>query len=307
MLKDYADLLLKSMVARAPSMLPLADRYAATENSVAGSLNMMCGWRTVTGIKQMGQYIVDEPAGQLFFTACLDEGGSSTGFWARLKVVDEKLSEIEMYCARSRADTGFMMLADEIGTYPSGWTSPIPSGQKASREDLLQLGKAIFDGAAPAPDASPDCLLMEAGGVVMEDSDYLDLLMSGEIKERASDEKVPIVAGIGPGRPSDPNARVAAIDEEQGIVVSIGVIPGFVSPYVVTHATESCFVPAEMMHMHNKTLRPDMFAGRQLLVEMPGVAVTCEVVRLHSGLIQGIQLFHNLQGPGGGTPWVQAG
>ena len=52
-------------------------------------------------------------------------------------------------------------------------------------------------------------------------------------------------------------------------------------------ATESCFVPAAMIEMHNRTLRPEMFAGRNLLFEMPAVSVTCQ-----------------LQGPGGGTPWV---
>ena len=75
---------------------------------------------------------------------------------------------------------------------------------------------------------------------------------------------------------------------------------------MITNATESCFVPAEMMQMHYRTLRPEMFVGRQVLVEMPAVAVNCQVVRLHSGQIQGMQLFNNLQGPGGGTPWVTA-
>ena len=51
-MKKYADLLLESMVAHDPSVLPLAARYAATENSVAGSLNMMSAWRTVTGASQ---------------------------------------------------------------------------------------------------------------------------------------------------------------------------------------------------------------------------------------------------------------
>jgi hypothetical protein len=259
-----------------------------------------------TGIKQMGQYVVDEPAGQIFFTACLDDGGSSAAFWARLKVEAGKLSEIEIYSSRSRADSGFVMLADEIGAYPNGWTSPIPEGGMASREELYQLGLAIFDGQAPAPEASPDCLLMEVGGVVLEDPEYIDLLMTGEIQNRDSDEKVPIPAGIGPGRPSDPKARIAAIDEDQGIVVAIGVIPGYVSPYVITKATESCFVPAEMIEMHYKTLRPEMFPGRHMLVEMPAVAVNCEMVRMHSGMIQGLQLFNKLQGPGGSTPWVKA-
>jgi hypothetical protein len=128
--------------------------------------------------------------------------------------------------------------------------------------------------------------------------------MTGELSQRDSDEKMPIPAGVGLGRPSDAKARVVVIDEDQGIVVAIGVIPGFISPYVVTKATESCFVPAEMIHMHYKTLRPEMFADRQLLVRCPPYAANCEVVRLHSGKIQGIQLFNKKQGPGGGTPWV---
>jgi hypothetical protein len=305
-MKEYADLLLSSMVAHDPSSLPLADRYAATENSVAGSLNMMSAWRTVTGVNQVGQYVIDKPAGQVFVTANIDEGGSPTMFWARLAIVDQKLTELEMYNGRCRADTGFMMLADEVGTFPSGWTSPIPPGQAPNREELLQLGQAIFDARLPAPEASPQCLLMEAGGVVLEDPEYLDALFGGEPKAGGSAERVSIPAGLGPGRPSDPNARVAVIDEEQGVVVAIGVVPGFVSPYVVRNATESCFVPAEMMHMHLRTLKPESFKDRKVLVEMPAVAVTVEVVRMHSGKIQGLQMFHNLQGPGGGTPWVKA-
>ena len=63
-------------------------------------------------------------------------------------------------------------------------------------------------------------------------------------------------------------------------------------------------MPTEMMHMHLRTLDPKLFKDRQVLVEMPAVAVTAEIVRLHSGKLQGLQMFHNLQGPGGGTPWV---
>ncbi|OFW57709.1 MAG: hypothetical protein A2133_08725 [Actinobacteria bacterium RBG_16_64_13] len=306
MMKEYADLLLSSMVAHDPSMLPLADRYAATENSVAGSLNMMSAWRTVTGVKQVGQYVIDEPAGQLLLTANVDEGGMSTVFCARLKVADEKLTELELYNTRCRAGAGFVMLADEIGTFPSGWTSPIPPGQKATKDELFQLGRAIFDTSLPAPEASPDCVLMEAGGIVFEDADYLDALFGEETKTRTSAEKVSIPAGLMPGRPMDPNARVVVVDEDQGIVVAIGVVPGFVSPYVITNATESCFVPAAMIDMHYRTLDPGLFKNRQVLVEMPAVAITVELARLHSGKIQGLQMFSNLQGPGGGTPWVTA-
>jgi hypothetical protein len=37
---------------------------------------------------------------------------------------------------------------------------------------------------------------------------------------------------------------------------------------------------------------------------MPAVAVNCQLVRLHSGKIQGLHLFNKLTSVGGGTPWV---
>jgi hypothetical protein len=303
-MREHADLLLKSMVAHDPWMLPLADRYAATENSVAGSLNMMSLWQTVTGVKRVGQCLVDPVEGQVLVTANLDEGGSSTVFCGRLKIVGDKITELELYNLRCRASAGFVMLADDIGTLPTGWTSPIPQGQKATREEMYQLGRAIFDDSLTAPEASSDSILMEAGGVVYEDPDYLDLLFSGEKRPRTSNETVTIPAGLMPGRPSDPNARVVLVDEDQGVVVAIGVVPGFVSPYVIPGATESCFVPAAMIDMHYRTLDADMFKNRQVLVEMPAVAVTIELARFHSGKIQGLHMFSNLMGPGGGTPWV---
>ena len=147
---------------------------------------------------------------------------------------------------------------------------------------------------------------MEAGGIVLEDPDYLEKLMGGEARAAEPGGKVSIPAGLWPGRPSDPDARVVVIDEDQGVVVAIGVIPGYVSPYVIPSTTESCFVPASMIEMHHATLDPASFEGRQVLAEMPAVAVSVEMVRMHSGKLQGLHMFHNLQGPGGGTPWVAA-
>jgi len=59
-----------------------------------------------------------------------------------------------------------------------------------------------------------------------------------------------------------------------------------------------------MIILHHRTLDEETFPGRQVLMEMPAVAVTVQLVRYHSDKFQGLHLFHNLQGPGGGTPWV---
>ncbi len=302
-MRDHADRLLESMVKRDPDALPLADRYAATENSVAGALSMMTGWRTVTGINRVGQYVVDPVRGQLFVTANLDEGGSSTMFWARLKVVDDRLTEIEMYKARSRADGGFVMQADDLGTFPGGWTSAIPAGGRATRAELEALARAVYDSSLPVPEATDDCLLMELGGVVYEDPDYMDLMMTGRLQPRESDAKVTMSMGLAPFRPTDPDARVVAVDEEQGIVVVTAMLPGFVSPYVVPKTTESCFVPAQMIEMHRRTVIPEWLPGRRVLVEMPANCASTQVLRMHSGKLQGLQLFNSLTAPGGASPW----
>ena len=76
------------------------------------------------------------------------------------------------------------------------------------------------------------------------------------------------------------------------------------SPYVVPSTTESCFVPAPMIAMHHRTLDPEMMKGRQLLTEMPAVGVSVQLVRMHSGRLQGLHMYNVLQGPGGGSPWV---
>lgn len=303
-MKKYVDLVLKSMVAHDHTMLPLTDIYAATENSHPASLNMMCFWRTITGLNYVGQYVCDKIASQIFFTANMHEGGMESMVYGRLKIKNELISELELYINRSRADSGFLYLVDEMDKLPRGWTSPIPANGKATRAELEELGRAIFDASVPAPEASEDCILMEVGGIVYEDPEYLETLSTGTSKNVASTEKVTIPAGLWPGRPQDPDARVCVIDEDQGIVVSFAVVDGFVSPYLIPDATESCFVPACMIEMHHKTIKRGAYKGRKVMTEMPASVVAIEMVRMHSGKVQGMHRYMNLQGPGGRTPWV---
>lgn len=308
-MKKYADLLIKSMIEHDPSILPLASEYTATENSRPGALRGFSLYRTVTGLHYIAQYMEDKTAGQLFFTAHLDESGMSSVFWGRMKITnDDTVSELEFYVNRSIADGGFVFLPDTMNSLPPGWTSDIPEGGRASREQLLALGQAIFDSRTGVEfTASDNCVLMEAGGVVFEDAEYLENLQSGKdttAKSCSSNDKVTIPAGLWQERPQDYNARVPVIDTEQGIVVAIGVVEGFVCPYLTSADTGSCFVPAGMIGMHKKTLDVSRYAGRQVIKQLPATGVTAEIVRYHSGKIQGMHRFVNLQAYKGGSPWV---
>ena len=96
---------------------------------------------------------------------------------------------------------------------------------------------------------------------------------------------------------------MVAVNEEQGIVVVTAMLPGFVSPYVVPKTTELCFVPAQMIEMHRRTVIPEWLPGRRVLVEMPANCASTQVLRMHSGKLQGLQLFNSLTAPGGASPW----
>ena len=123
-MKKYVDLLFQSMTERDYTMLPLTDTYIATENSQGASLPIMSFWRTVTGLNFIGQIIQDKEQGQVFVTANLNENGMPSVFFGRLKIENEKISELELYIDRSRADSGFVLLPDEMNKHPRGWTSP---------------------------------------------------------------------------------------------------------------------------------------------------------------------------------------
>ncbi len=305
-MRQFADVLLKSMVESDPSLVPWADQYAVTTNSVPGAPNMLPSWRLVTGINRVGQYIEDPVLGQIVVTANLDEGGQPVTFWARLKIENERVAEAELYHVRARAEGGFVMLAEEIGEYPAGWTSEIPESGRASREELEHLGRAVFNDSLSGPEPSDDCLLMELGGVVFEDPDYLDLLMTGQLRGGPDRPKASMKAGLMPVRPKDPHARIVAIDEAQGIVVVTGLVPGFTSPYVVRDANESCFVPREMIDQHHRTLVGDWRSGKSVIREMPATCVSTQVLRLHSGMLQGLQMFNCLTATGARSPWSLA-
>jgi hypothetical protein len=44
------------------------------------------------------------------------------------------------------------------------------------------------------------------------------------------------------------------VDEENGVVISGGIVQGYVCPYVVEKETGSCFVPEGMIEQHRRTL-----------------------------------------------------
>ena len=118
---------------------------------------------------------------------------------------------------------------------------------------------------------------------------------------------VPVPCGNPPNRPTDVHARTTIIDEEQGVVVSMAVVPGVAEPYLVTDPTESAFVPDALSQPYLDMLRTQRRSARYngaSVRPMSATAAVSEVHRIYDGKLQGLHLLVNLGAPGSTSPWV---
>lgn len=305
-MREYVDLLLTSIVAHDPSILPLAPRYRATENSVPAALRQMTAWSLGQAVNAVGTVVVDEELGQIVVVANLQLGGAPATFWARLAVVDGLIAELEVYHAQSAADGGNVMHADEIGKEPAPWHAEIPADGRATREELLALGRGVFiDAGYVAPDAAPDCYVVEQGGIVWEETEFTELAFGDGAGRAVPGERRPMIAGLPPFRPLDATARVVAVDVEQGTVVTIGTVPGQIMPTVTTTGNTSAFVPASIRDLHARSILPEWLEGRSVVLEDRVVCVSTQILRLYDGRLQGLQMLNSLTGAGATPVWLE--
>jgi hypothetical protein len=313
-LKGFADKLVASIVAHDPASLPLAPVYAATENSVPSALGVMVIWRTATGAKSRYD-VIDPESAQVFLITTLSEGPNDTLLFGRLKIQGNLITEIELFTNRSRGQGGFQFDPDGPAHFPAAWTAPIGPERRASRAQLLEAGRSIFDTSVPAPEVAPGCVIMENGKVVAENPEVLKHIgptQNDTPREKAdpavnSDGTVSVPCGNPPDRPTDKQARTTIIDEEQGVVVSLAVVNGIAEPYVITHPTESAFVPDSLLQPYVAMLKKQQASGKftdPALRQMSATAVTAELHRIYDGKLQGLHLLVNLGAPGSRSPWV---
>jgi len=308
-LKGFADELVASIVAHDPASLPLSRVYAATENSVASALGMMVIWRTATAAKS-SFYVIDTESAQVFLITTISEGPDDTLLFGRLQIQNRLITEIEIYTNRSRGQGGFQFDPDGPAHFPSAWTLPVGPERRASRAQLLEAGRSIFDPSLKAPDVAPGCVIMENGKVVAENPEVLKHIGPTQNDAHPAvnpDGTVPVPCGNPPDRPADKHARTSIIDVEQGIVVSLAIVHGIAEPYVITHPTESAFVPDSLLQPYVGMLTKQQASGAftaPAIRQMPATAVTAELHRIYDGKLQGLHLLVNLGAPGFRSPWV---
>ena len=226
--------ILDSMVAHNPDILPLAPDYEATENSHPAALGMMTLWRTVTKAGPPSLLAIDTTSGSAYFALDISEGNDQqqSVLWARIKVVNNQITELELYVNRSRGDHGFSFSAEELPENYKRWMSPPADRQKATRAQLEELSEATFNpNSTFSVSVASDCQFTEEGWSVIDpgpDGNGSTAVLGCSWPE---------------DRPADSKARTnLVIDEETGIVVTGGLIPGKVYPY----GKISAFIPDDM-------------------------------------------------------------
>ncbi len=305
--RKYADVFLMSLVKHDPDLLPLSPRYRATENGIPAALCNMSCYRTISEIKSIGHIISDRRAGQVVITAEADEGNATSALVARLKIDAELITELEIFLIRSRAQAGFWFAPQDTGKHEGSWATPMVAEKKASYEELEFFARALYDPNIEYNCSAPaDCVMMEDGGIVYEHVEYAAALMPNFDPSMVPAGQTRIsmpMGGMNPNRPADPDARIVCIDDTQGIVVSIALVHGYVSPYLVSDETSSCFVPESMIKLHHSTLRDELFTGRHTMIEAPVSCFCITINKLYDGMMYGHHQYTSLYPTGGRSVW----
>lgn len=295
---DIVTQILDSAVAHDPSTLPLASTYKATENSHPAALAMMTTWRTVTKAGTPDLLAIDTTNGTAYFALDVSEGNDAmpSVLRGRIAVVDQQITELELFINRYRGDHGFSFSASELPANYAELMSPPANRTKASRETLWKLSESLFAESSDfAVTVSDDCQFTEIGWKVVD---------AGTYNNGSTD---PLVCAWPDDHPTDDNARVAlVIDEELGFVVTSGVIPGTVYPY---GGNVSAFIPNKMTAAQQAQV--DYIDYMQandpsvpLVAPFGGTGDTLEVLQYYNDELTAMQINVYVSGPNMTSPWL---
>ena len=125
--------LLYAFVKHDVSRLPVADRLRVTEDAVEKPLAKVGLVNTLTRLRGFRQDIINERAGVAGAHVVVEESGSPVLLVVRLKVVADKLTEVELVATRSSSE-GLIFNIDGLSA-PSEVTNYAPRPEQLSTRD----------------------------------------------------------------------------------------------------------------------------------------------------------------------------
>jgi len=145
-LESLVNQYLDAVVAHDPKRLPLAADVKYTENEQL--LDVGDGfWKTATGHGAYNHYFADPVTGQAAWMGTMKEKAGPLLMAVRLRVQTGRLIEIESGFFRAGGGGPNNIAAmDTLGTPEALWLQAIPPAQRASRQQLIEIANAYFDG-----------------------------------------------------------------------------------------------------------------------------------------------------------------
>ncbi|KAJ5455795.1 uncharacterized protein N7458_004059 [Penicillium daleae] len=240
---------------------------------------------------------IDAAQGTGYFALDVNEGNDDvqTILRGRIAVVDQKITELELFLNRNRGDHGFSFNATQLVPNYRTLMMPPANRTKNSRKTLETVSEALFATSSETVVTVDDnCQFTELGWKVVDTGVY------------GNGTTDPLGCNWPDSHPTDDNARVnLVIDEELGFIVTSGIIPGKVYPY---NGNVSAFIPNRMTDAQaaQDVWFAEMKAKATLPVLSPMNATgdTLEVLQYYNGKLQAMQINVFMNGPSMTSAWL---
>lgn len=214
-LEGFAELYLAALVARDPSLAPLAPDVRFTENGSQLAIGDAL-WATATGIGANKLVFTDPASGGIAIYAAITENGMPSMFAARLKVEHREITEIETSVLRRNDGDAAMATFAQVRPI---WRQTVPAGQRVGRQALMDIADSYFEGITQGRgDITPfdnQCVRFENGGQMTgrTDSEAREIQRMGCQAQFAT--------GILKFVTTISDRRYLVVDEEQQVVMAI--------------------------------------------------------------------------------------
>ena len=206
--------LLHAMVKHDVTGLPVAPTLRVTEDAVEKPLARVGLVGTVTRLRGFRQDIIDERAGVAGAHVMVEETGAPVMLVVRVKVVADKLTEIELVATRSRAE-GLIFNIDGLSA-PSAVMNYAPRPEQlATRDEATRAALKYPEGLSAAKTFAAVNAPFAADAYRYENG---QVMAGPDCKfapgcQNISTQSLAIFERLG-----DPQTRVIAVDERMGIV-----------------------------------------------------------------------------------------
>jgi hypothetical protein len=144
-LNGFVDRYLDAVVAHDPSRLAVTKLVKFTENGQ--KLELGDGfWRTATARGTYKFYVDDPESGQVGFEGTMQEAGQAVIVAVRLRIANQKISEIETIVSRGQFAQGGAANLEKLGTPRKAFLEDIPPAERVSRIELIKTANKYFSG-----------------------------------------------------------------------------------------------------------------------------------------------------------------